>query len=191
MVRVLLGALAAGVVVFIWGAIAHMFLPIGDMGVRSIPNEDSVLRAIQTAISDRGFYFFPGRDNSKKLSDSEQAAWEAKVKAGPTGILVVKPNGGEAMSPKQLLTELGTGVVAALLAGIVLTQVKGNYATRVLVVLLMGAFGLASIVASYWNWFGFPNDYVAGAAIDEMGGWLLGGLVLAAIVRPAPPRPPA
>jgi len=190
MVRVLLGALAAGVVVFVWGAIAHMLLPIGDMGIQSIPNEDSVLRPIQAAISERGFYFFPGVDHSKSLTPAEQETWQAKVKKGPTGILIVQPNGGEAMSPKQLLTEFATGVVAALLAGIVLTQVKGNYATRVLVVLLMGAFGLASIVASYWNWFGFPTDYVLGAAIDEMGGWLLGGLVLAAIVRPAPPRPP-
>jgi len=191
MVRVLIGALAAGVVVFVWGAIVHMFLPIGEMGIQSIPIEDSVLRPMQAAISERGFYYFPARDHSKQLSKSEQEAWEAKVKKGPTGILVIQPNGGDAMSPKQLLTEFATGVVAALLAGIVLTQVKGNYATRVLVVLLMGAFGLTSLMVSYWNWFGFPTDYVLGVAIDEMGGWLLGGLVLAAIVRPAPPKTPA
>jgi hypothetical protein len=188
MLRVLLGALVAGVVVFVWGAIAHMFLPIGNMGIKSITNEDSVLHAMQGAISENGFYYFPAKDMTKQLSKSEQEAWEAKVKKGPTGILIVKPNGGEAMSPKQLLTEFATGVIAALLAGIVLTQVKGNYATRVLVVLLMGAFGLASIIVSYWNWFAFPTDYVVGAAIDEMGGWLLGGLVLAAIVRPALPK---
>ncbi len=187
MIRVLLGALAAGVVVFVWGSVTHMLLPIGDMGVRSIPNEDSVLRPIQAAITEHGFYYFPGLDHSKSTSPSEREAWEAKVKKGPTGILIVKPSGGDAMSPRQLVTEFATGIVAALLAGIVLTQVKGNYAIRVLVVLLMGAFGLVSIVTSYWNWFGFPDDYVLGAVIDEMGGWLLGGLVLAAIVRPASP----
>jgi hypothetical protein len=185
MFRVLVGALAAGAVVFVWGAVAHTLLPIGEMGIQSIPNEDSLLRPMQEAIRASGFYFFPGIDRSKSLPKSEQEAWEAKVKKGPTGILIVQTNGSEAMSPKQLLTEFATGVVAALLAGIVLTQVKGNYAMRVLVVLLMAAFGLASIVVSYWNWFGFPTDYVLGAAIDEMVGWLLGGLVLAAIVRPA------
>ena len=190
-IRVLLGALLAGAIVFVWGAIAHMFLPIGNMGIQSIPNEDSMLRAMQGAISERGFYYFPGRDMSKQMSQSEQEAWEAKVKKGPTGILIVQPNGGDAMSPKQLLTELGSSVVAALLAAIVLTQVNGNYATRLLVVLLMGAFGLASIIVSYWNWFSFPTDYIMGAAIDEMGGWLFGGLVLAAIVRPTPPKTPA
>jgi hypothetical protein len=33
-VKVLIGALVAGVVVFFWGAIAHMALPIGTMGIR-------------------------------------------------------------------------------------------------------------------------------------------------------------
>jgi hypothetical protein len=187
MVRVLVGALAAGVVVFVWGAISHMMLPIGEMGIRSIPNEDAVLRAMQGSISESGLYFFPGRDHSKTLSQSEQEAWAAKVKQGPAGILVVQMSGAEAMSPRQLLTEFAIGVVAAFLAGLVLLQVKGNFATRVLVVLLMGAFGLASIVASYWNWYGFPTDFVKGAAIDELAGWLFGGLVLAAIVRPASP----
>jgi hypothetical protein len=38
---------------------------------------------------------------------------------------------------------------------------------------------------SYWNWYGFPTDFTTGAALDEIIGWFLGGLVLAAIVRPA------
>ena len=48
------------------------------------------------------------------------------MKKGPTGILIVQPNGGEAMSHKQLLTEFASGLVAALLAGIVLTPGQGE-----------------------------------------------------------------
>jgi hypothetical protein len=190
MVKFLIGSITAGIVVFIWGFVSHMLLPIGVMGVKSIPNEDSVLRALESSISDRGFYVFPGVDHSKALSSTEMEALQAKMKKGPAGLLVIQPSGAEAMSPRQLGTEFLTGVVAALLAGIVLTQVKGGYATRVLVVLLMAAFGFVSINISYWNWYGFPTDYTLGAAIDELGGWLLGGLVLAAIIRPAPPKPP-
>jgi hypothetical protein len=186
MLRVLLGALAAGVVVFFWGAIAHMFTPIGDLGILPIPNEDNVLRPMSEVIRESGFYFFPGRDRSKPMSKSDEEAWVAKINKGPTGIMIVQPKGAEMMSPKQLGTEFATGVVAALLAGIVLMHVNGNYATRALVVILMAAFGAVSILVSYWNWFGFPSDYIFGAVVDEMVGWALGGLVLAAIVRPAP-----
>jgi hypothetical protein len=191
MVRVLNGALAAGIVVFMWGAVAHMFTPLGDMGILPIPNEDNVLRPMSEVVRENGFYFFPGRDRTKPMSKSDEEAWLAKMKKGPTGIMIVQPGGAEMMSPRQLGIEFATGVVAAFLAGIVLMHVHGSYATRVLVVLLMAAFGVVSILVSYWNWFGFPPDYIFGAVVDEVVGWLLGGLVLAAIVRPAQPKPPA
>ncbi len=71
------------------------------------------------------------------------------------------------------------------MACIVLTQVRSGYVGRVVVVTLMGVFGFVSINISYWNWYGFPTDFTVGAALDEIIGWFLGGLVLAAIVRPA------
>jgi hypothetical protein len=48
----------------------------------------------------------------------------------------------------------------------------------------MGLFGFLSILVSYWNWYGFPTDFTIGAVLDEVIGWFLAGLVLAAIVRP-------
>jgi hypothetical protein len=139
---------------------------------------------MKDSIREPGFYFFPGMENMRTPSEAEQKAWEAKIKQGPTGVLVFHPEGGEAMSPRQLVTELASNVVAALLAAIVLTQVKSGYLGRVLVVTLMGVFGFVSINVSYWNWYGFPIDFTIGAALDEVIGWFLGALILAAIVRP-------
>jgi hypothetical protein len=89
------------------------------------------------------------------------------------------------MSRRQLLTELASSIVAALMAAAVLTQVRSGYLGRVLLVTAMGVFGFASILVSYWNWYGFPTDFTIGAALAEIIGWFLGGLVLAAIIRPA------
>jgi hypothetical protein len=183
--KVLLGGLVGGIVVFIWGAVSHMATPIGEMGIRQIANEDKVVGAMKGSIHEPGFYFFPGMENMRNPSDAERTAWEAKIKQGPTGVLVIHPEGGETMSPKQLSTEFASNVVAALLAAIVLTQVRAGYFGRVLVVALMGIFGFVSICVSYWNWYGFPTDFTIGAALDESIGWILGGLALAAIVRPA------
>jgi hypothetical protein len=183
--KVLLGGIVAGLVVFCWGAISHMATPIGTMGIGQIPDEEKVAAAMKDSIHSPGFYFFPGRDMSKTMSKSEESAYAARLRQGPSGVLVIHPEGSEGMSPRLLLTELGTSIVAALLAAIVLTQVRSGFPGRVLVVTLMGVFGFVSINVSYWNWFGFPTAYTIGAALDEIIGWFLGGLALAAIVRPA------
>jgi hypothetical protein len=182
--RVVLAGLAGGVVVFVWGAVAHMMLPLGEMGVRQLPSEDKVVGTMKDAIREPGFYFFPGIDRSK-AAEAEQKAWEKKIKEGPTGVLIIHPEGGEAMSPRQLGTELGSNIVSALLAAFVLTQVRSGYGMRVLLVTLMGIFGFSSISVSYWNWYGFPSDFTIAEAITETVGWLLAGLVLAAIIRPS------
>ena len=40
---------------------------------------------------------------------------------------------------------------------------------------------------SYWNWYGFPTEFEIAEAVDQVVGWFLGGLVLAALVRPTAP----
>jgi hypothetical protein len=162
-----------------------MALPIGTMGIREISGEDKVIAAVKDTIHEPGFYFIPGRDMSKPQSKSEEEAYTAKIKQGPAGMMVIHPEGSDNMSPRQLLTELGSSIVAAFLAALVLTQVRAGYLGRVLVVTLMGLFGFVSILVSFWNWYGFPTDFTIGAALDEIVGWFLAGLVLAAIIRPA------
>lgn len=186
--RVVLGGLLAGVVVFFWGAAAHMALPLGTMGVRQIPNEDEMLAVFRGSITAPGFYFFPGMDHGKSASSSEKEAFIAKIKQGPTGILVIHPEGGEAMSPRQLGTELATNVVSALIAAWLLTHVVAGYARRVLFVTLLGVFGFMIVSVPYWNWYGFPTDFTSAEAIDQIVGWFLAGLVLAAIIRPVTAR---
>ena len=183
MSRVALGGLLAGILVFSWGAFAHMVLPLGKMGVHLIPNEEPVIGAMRDTIREPGFYFFPGMDMSRQASESEEQAWQAKVKQGPVGVIIVRPSGGEAMSPRQLGTELATNVVSALLAAFLLTFVRSGYWGRVLFVTLLGVFGFLTISVPYWNWYGFPVDFTAAEAIDQIAGWFLAGLVLAAIVR--------
>lgn len=166
-----------------------MALPLGEMGIKAIPDEEGVTNALRTSISEKGLYFFPGFDKSKPLSPSEQKAWEAKLNAGPSGIMVVTPSGGEAMTPKQLGTEFASNIVAALLAGILLSMTNLSYGKRVLFVTLLGVFGWITISVPYWNWYGFPTDFTLAALVEEAVGWFLAGLVLAAIVRPCAPKP--
>jgi len=45
---------------FIWSFVAHEVLPIGEMGIKQMPNEDAITSALQTNLGDNpGFYIFP------------------------------------------------------------------------------------------------------------------------------------
>ena len=35
--RLLLAGIVGGIVVFIWGAITHVVLPLGEMGIQNLP----------------------------------------------------------------------------------------------------------------------------------------------------------
>ena len=53
MKRIFLAALLGAIAMFIWTAIAHMALPLGEAGIREIPNEAAVLGAMQSNIAQK------------------------------------------------------------------------------------------------------------------------------------------
>jgi hypothetical protein len=187
--RVILGGVAGGIVMFVWGAISHMALPLGEAGLRSMPQdkEPAVLDAMRGAMSERAIYFFPGMEMGRQPTPEEQKAWEAKAKAGPIGIVVYNPGPGEALSPRQLLTELGFNALACVAAAFVLLHVPASYgfARRAALVAALGLYATFAIDASQWNWYGFPTAYFAAQVVDGVVGAALAGLAVAWIVKGA------
>jgi len=43
MTRVFLAGILGGIAMFVWTSIAHTVLPLGEAGIREIPNEKTVL----------------------------------------------------------------------------------------------------------------------------------------------------
>jgi hypothetical protein len=54
--RILLAGVFGGIAMFIWTSIAHMALPLGEAGVKEIPNESTVLNAMR--VTRLTFIFF-------------------------------------------------------------------------------------------------------------------------------------
>ncbi len=80
--KIVLGGIVAGIVVFIWGAISHMVLGLGEIGIKGLPNEDAVLSVLKANATESGFYFFPWVE-MRGASKEQMDAWTEKYRTGP------------------------------------------------------------------------------------------------------------
>lgn len=176
--KFVLSTVLGGLAVFVWSFLSHVILPLGEMGLQSLPNEEAVLETLHASLPEAGLYYFPGMDETKPSSEA-QAAWEAKYRTGPTGLLAYRPIGGEPFDFSQLLIELLKTILAAGVVAFLVGQMTAPFGTRVLSVGMLGLFSWLSISVSYWNWYGFSGAFCFAEGIDQVVGWLLGGLVIA------------
>jgi hypothetical protein len=186
--RIVLAGLAGGVLVFIVSGFLHSATRLGEVGIRPIPNEDLVLLAMRNSIPEPGFYFFPAPNLSPKSKEeqaTEQARYLAKFKQGPTGILIYKPGGEDLNFGKLLAMQFLIGLVAAFIVAWILgaTVSATMYGTRLMIVVLIGLFAEIYIDFPYWNWYGFPMNYVIGHLVVGLLSWVAAGLAMAAIVK--------
>jgi hypothetical protein len=187
--RILLAGILGGIAMFAWSSIAHMVLPLGMTGIGEIPDEPAVLSAMQASMGgSSGLYMFPGMglgpNPSMKDVNAAMPQYEKKLASNPHGILLYHPPGGKAMEPRQLVTELLTEVVEALLAAWLLSRARlARYIARVGFVFVLGLTAAITTNIPYWNWYGFPGNYTFAYMVIEIVGFLAAGLVAAAVLK--------
>jgi hypothetical protein len=137
-------------------------------------------------MKESGVYLFPGGVPSNDMTEAQQQELMRKWEQGPSGFLVFHPNGMPAMSATTLLTELASNILAALVAAFLLSQALGtltSFGGRVLFVTLIGLVPFFSISVSFWNWYGFPSGFTFGEFIEQVVGFGIAGVAMAAIVK--------
>jgi len=187
--RVVIAGILGGLVMFCWLFVAHEFLPLGEMGVGEIPNEGPVLSAMQAALSQPGFYIYPGfglgPNPTSAQRNAAMPAYMKKYEQTPHGILIYNPPSGPFDFGKLLGREFGLNVLEGLLAAWLLACAAAGrgYVARVGFVILVGILAAVTTNVEYWNWYEFPSNYVAGYIATQIIGFALVGLVVAAIVK--------
>lgn len=193
MKRILLAGILGGLTIFIWTFLAHQVLGLGEVGVKEIPNESVVTSAMQNAISDPGFYIFPGMGLGPKPTREQQnaamPAYMAKYEKSSHGILVYHPASGPFNYGLALGREFGLNFLQALLAAWLVSCAAGggNYSARVGVVVVAGVLVALGANVEYWNWYDFPGNYVAAYMTTQICGFVLAGLVIAGLVKNSAP----
>ena len=190
--RILIAGIVGGIVMFFWNFVAHELLPLGEMGVKVMPNEDTVTSALQTSLGDTpGFYFFPsGGLNPDATAEQKKEAMkkmEEQMAASAGGVLVYRPK-RIFNFPKRLVIQFATDVAEALLAVFLLAQTRiTGFGGKVGFVLTAGILAAITTNVPYANWYGFPKDFTMGQMITQILGFLLVGIVAAIALgkRPA------
>jgi hypothetical protein len=194
--RIFFAGILGGIVMFIWNFVAHDLLPLGEMGVHVLPNEEAVTSALQTNLAENsGFYIFPsggltpGATGEQKKAAMKKA--EEQMAAGAGGVLIYRPK-RIFNFPKRLIIQFATDVAEALLAVFLLAQtgIRG-FGGKVGFVLTAGILAAITTNIPYANWYGFPKDFTLGQMITQVVGFLLVGIVAALILgrrsdQPAP-----
>ncbi len=187
--KILLAGILGGIVMFIWTSIAHMALPLGEAGLGEIPNESTVLSAMQSNIGEQtGLYVFPGRGLGKNATRQEKEEamkhMSEKIATNPSGILMYHAPGRPLSLGKLLGVEFGTELLEAILVVLLLAQTRiASFAGRVGFVLVAGILAAIATNVSYWNWYGFPCVYTASYMLIQIVGFFLVGIVAALVLR--------
>jgi|SRR5947209_566072 len=187
--RALLAGIVGGVIMFIWNFVAHDFLPLGEMGVGVIPNEDAVTTALQSSLGDNsGFYVFPSGGLTPGATKEQKGAAMKKameqMERGAAGVLIYRPK-RVFNFPKRLGIEFVTEVVEALLAVFLLAQTRiTSFGGKVGFVLIAGIIAAITTNIPYANWYGFPKSYTLAQITIAVVSYLLVGIVAGLMMRP-------
>ena len=185
--KVFLGGLLGGVVLFLWGGVSHGALGLMESAFRKLPNEERLVQTLASEVPTAGMYFYPGLP-ATDADEAEAASWKTRMESGPHGILVHLPAGNLRSDASLFATQAFTDIVIGLLAAWLVSRggpALAGYGARVVFVTALGVVAVLSLAVPFWNWYGFTQDFTARTSVDRIVGFALAGLVIAKLVRPA------
>jgi hypothetical protein len=177
--RVLIAGILGGIAMYIWSTLAHVVLPLGQVGLSQMPNEAAVLAAAQASNGEKdGLYFFPWVDPKDPQMMQKM---DAAIKTNPSGLMLYHPAGHgmtEMAGPMimEFLKEVLQALIAAFLVSLAAVR---TYFGRVGFVTLIGVAAAITTNISYWMWYGFPADYTLAAVAIELVDYIAASLAIA------------
>ena len=188
--KIFLAGVLGAVAMFVWTAIAHMALPLGEAGIGELPKDEAVISALQSSAENKsGLYIYPGMGLGPDATHQQRHAvmdkYVEKLEKNPSGLILYHPAGSRPMNMAKFLTiEFVTELAEALLAVWLLAKTRiFTFGGRVGFVTMAGILAAIATNISYWNWWGFPTVYTASYMFIQIVGFFLVGLVAAIMFR--------
>ncbi|MBB3228786.1 hypothetical protein FHW69_003431 [Luteibacter sp. Sphag1AF] len=177
--RIVIAGLIGGIVIFLWGAFAHMALPIGELSMRGPTSEAPVMAALKTSLpQEPGIYVLPWFDMSHH-DPASKAAYRERALANPYAFIVYQPTGRDGMNMGgELIVQWFAGTLAALVVALGMIWCTPRRSRRTWLAVGFGVFTWLSISVPYWNWYRFPVAFTLGSLVEQVVGWLIAGAVM-------------
>lgn len=190
MARVLLAAVLGAITVFTWGFVSWNVLNLYGFAFKNMPNASAIVPAIQASMPADGTYVFPIMPDFDQM-DAEQrkaaeADWAQRHTTGPIGMVMYRANGTDPMHWSVMARGFAFLFAAAFALSCLMYGLRLRTTSfRLAFTLLVVAFGMMVSHAQQWNWLFMPDTYTMALVADTFAGWILGGGVIAMLVRPS------
>lgn len=178
--RTVFAGVLAGLVLFFWGFVSHMLLPLGSVGMKPPGDEDIVLAALKEGLPEKGIYYLPYVEPAAMQDEARMKAHGEKALASPYAFVVYDPQGRD---PSDMGANLGLQWACDTLIGLGLAGLLGclasGFGARLGASVLIGLLAWLSAEVQFWNWYRFPLDFTLAAGLDAVVGFLLAGATAA------------
>lgn len=186
MARVVIAVVLSAVVQMAWGTLFWAVLPFSQTIVQELPDEGRVMAALRETVKESGHYFAP-HPNRAKGSEGTKALLEEQ-RRGPLVEIVYQKNGVDPMGPMFLGMGFGHYLVSSLLMVLLLVWALPRletYLSRVGFIVLVSIFAVVATHLGNPVWFHHPWTFSLVQSGYMVVGWILAGLVMGAVIRPA------
>jgi hypothetical protein len=178
--RILISGVLGGLVFFFWGAVAHLALPIGGMGMKFAAPHEATLAAMKQDFQGEGVYVLPSLPEDKMGDETATKAFAPTATANPYAFVVYQPLGKDpSQMGDNLAKQWASDTLSALIVSFVLALGAFGFGKRVMVSTALGLFSWLTVSVPWWNWYRFPLDFTIGSFLEQVVGWLLAGVAMA------------
>jgi hypothetical protein len=184
-----LGTLVGGLVALVWSTISWGMLGWHEKTMLGFQNDSEVSAVIASHAPQDGTYLLPYMPPTQGMTPeqkkSAQATAAAKFQQGPIVVAAVRRGGFPSIGRAMVIQALNMFVAAFLLTWLYM-QTRGlSYARSVVFFAVVGVAASVIIDLPNWNWWGFSGAYTAASLADAALTWLLAGLAIAKVAKPA------
>jgi hypothetical protein len=172
--QILLGGVLGGIALFLWLGLSWAVLPFHRAALNELSKsgmELVAMGALKDAGLSHGVYY---------SGEPHEGSAQAEIP-----FMVYLPHGYPPMTG-VMLKGLLLSILAALMVTIVVSAARQpSFKARVALCFTVGGIVALAGPMTFGNFFFFPLEWVIPDVLDQLVGWTLAGLVIAAFTKPA------